>query len=36
MGSEIKKLDKEIAKLKGIPETLTSIKGIGPVYAAAE
>lgn len=35
MESEIKKLDKEIAKLmKGIPETLTSIKGIGPVYAA--
>ena len=35
MESEIKKLDKEIARLmKGIPQTLTSIKGIGPVYAA--
>ena len=33
--SEVKKLDKEIAKImKGIPETLTSVKGIGPVYAA--
>lgn len=35
MESEVKKLDKEIAKLmKGIQETLTSVKGIGPVYAA--
>lgn len=33
--SEVKKLDKEIAKImKGIPQTLTSVKGIGPVYAA--
>jgi transposase len=33
--SEVKKLDKEIAKImKGIPETLTSVKGIGPVFAA--
>jgi transposase len=35
MESEIKRLDKEIAKLmKGIPNTLTSIKGIGDVFAA--
>ncbi|ARF67755.1 IS110 family transposase [Paenibacillus larvae subsp. pulvifaciens] len=35
MESEIKKLDKEIDKLmKGIPETLFSVKGIGPVFAA--
>jgi len=35
MEAEIKKLDKEFAKLmQGIPQTLTSIKGIGPVYAA--
>lgn len=35
MEGEIKKLDKEIAKLmKGIPETLSSVKGIGPVFAA--
>lgn len=35
MESEVKRLDKEIAKLmKGIPQTLTSIKGVGPVYAA--
>ncbi len=35
MEAEIKKLDKAIAKLmRGIPETLSSIKGIGPVYAA--
>jgi transposase len=35
MESEVKKLDKEIAKLmKGLPETLTSVKGIGPVFAA--
>lgn len=35
MESQIKRLDKEIAKLmKGIPQTLTSIKGIGDVYAA--
>ncbi|EAM1016505.1 IS110 family transposase [Brevibacillus invocatus] len=33
--SEVKKLDKEIAKImKGIPETLSSVKGIGPVFAA--
>jgi transposase len=33
--SEVKKLDKEIAKImKGIPQTLTSVKGIGPVFAA--
>ncbi|MDC3424284.1 IS110 family transposase [Aquibacillus sp. 3ASR75-11] len=35
MESQIKRLDKEIAKLmKGIPQTLTSVKGIGDVYAA--
>lgn len=35
MESEVKKLDKEIAKImKGITETLTSVKGIGPVFAA--
>lgn len=35
MEAEVKKLDKEIAKLmKGIPQTLTSVKGIGPVFAA--
>jgi transposase len=35
MESEVKKLDKEIAKImKAIPNTLTSVKGIGPVYAA--
>ncbi|TDF87693.1 IS110 family transposase, partial [Paenibacillus piri] len=33
--SEVLKLDKEIAKImKGIPQTLTSVKGIGPVFAA--
>lgn len=33
--SEVKKLDKEIAKImKGISQTLTSVKGIGPVFAA--
>jgi transposase len=33
--SEVKKLDKEIAKImKGIPQTLVSVKGIGPVFAA--
>ena len=33
--SQVKRLDKEIAKLmKGIPQTLTSVKGIGDVYAA--
>jgi len=33
--SQLKRLDKEIAKLmKGIPQTLTSVKGIGDVYAA--
>ncbi|MEB3104063.1 transposase [Ferviditalea candida] len=31
----MKKLDKEIAKImKGVPQTLTSVKGIGPVFAA--
>lgn len=35
MESEVKKLDKEIAKImKGMTETLTSVKGIGPVFAA--
>ncbi|QZT35045.1 IS110 family transposase [Caldalkalibacillus thermarum TA2.A1] len=35
MENEVKRLDKEISKLmKGIPETLTSVKGIGPVFAA--
>ncbi|WP_332635055.1 IS110 family transposase [Halalkalibacter flavus] len=35
MEAEVKRLDKEIAKLmKGIPQTLTSIKGVGDVYAA--
>ena len=35
MESEVRKLDKEIAKLmKGIPQTLTSVKGIGDVLAA--
>lgn len=35
MESEVKRLDREIAKLmKGIPQTLTSIKGVGDVYAA--
>jgi transposase len=35
MEAEVKRLDKEIAKImKGIPETLTSVKGIGPVFAA--
>lgn len=35
MESQIKRLDKEIAKLmKGIPQTLTSVKGIGDVFAA--
>lgn len=35
MQSEIKKLDKLIAKLlEALPQTLNSIKGIGPVYAA--
>lgn len=29
------RLDKEIERMmKGIPQTLTSVKGIGPVYAA--
>jgi transposase len=33
--SQVKRLDKEIAKLmKGITQTLTSVKGIGDVYAA--
>lgn len=33
--SEVQKLDKEIARLmKGLPQTLTSVKGIGPVFAA--
>lgn len=35
MESQLKRIDKEIAKLmKGIPQTLTSIKGIGDVFAA--
>ncbi|WP_206922664.1 IS110 family transposase [Alicyclobacillus suci] len=35
MESEVKKLDKAIAKLmKAIPNTLESVQGIGPVYAA--
>jgi transposase len=35
MESQVKRLDKEIAKLmKGIPQTLTSVKGIGDVFAA--
>lgn len=35
MESEVKKLDKEIARImKGMTETLTSVKGIGPVFAA--
>jgi len=35
MESEVRRLDKAIAKLlKGIPNTLESVKGIGPVYAA--
>lgn len=35
MEAEVKKLDKEIAKImKSIPQTLTSVKGIGDVLAA--
>lgn len=35
MESEVKKLDKEIAKImKGLSQTLTSVKGIGDVFAA--
>ena len=35
MESQVKRLDAEIERLmKGIPQTLTSVKGIGPVYAA--
>jgi len=35
MESQVKRLDKEIAKLmKAIPQTLTSVKGIGNVFAA--
>ncbi len=35
MESKVKKLDKAIAKLmKTIPNTLESVQGIGPVYAA--
>ncbi|MDQ0217402.1 pyridoxal/pyridoxine/pyridoxamine kinase [Peribacillus cavernae] len=35
MESQVKRLDKEIAKLmKGIAQTLTSVKGIGDVFAA--
>lgn len=35
MESEVKKLDKEIAKImKGLPQTLTSVKGIGDVFTA--
>lgn len=34
MESQVKRLDKEIERMmKGIPQTLTSVKGIGPVYA---
>ncbi|WP_242868907.1 transposase [Desulfotomaculum copahuensis] len=33
--SEVKKLDKLIEQhMKAIPQTLTSVKGIGPVYSA--
>lgn len=33
--SQVKRLDKEIAKImKGVTQTLTSVKGIGDVYAA--
>ncbi|MCQ6281196.1 transposase [Bacillus sp. EB600] len=35
MESEVKRLDREIAKFKkGIPQTLKSIKGVEDVYAA--
>lgn len=35
MEAEVKKLDKEIEKLmRPVPQTLTSVKGIGPVLAA--
>lgn len=35
MEKEIAKLDKEIEKImKSISETLSSVKGIGPVFAA--
>jgi transposase len=35
MEAEVARLDKEIERLlKGIPQTLTSVKGIGPVFAA--
>ena len=35
MESQVKRLDAEIERLmKGMPQTLTSVKGIGPVYAA--
>nr|WP_245543368.1 IS110 family transposase [Kyrpidia tusciae] len=35
MDAEVKKLDRAIARLmKAIPNTLESVKGIGPVYAA--
>ena len=35
MESQLKKLDKEIAKLmRDIPQTLTSVKGLGPVLSA--
>lgn len=35
MDSEVKRLDQEIARLmKGIQQTLTSIKGAGDVYTA--
>lgn len=35
MESQVKRLDKEIDRMmKGITQTLTSVKGIGPVYAA--
>ena len=35
MEKEVAKLDKEIQKLmKSIPKTLSTVKGIGPVFAA--
>jgi len=35
MESEVKKSDREIAKIiKGIPQTLISVKGIGPVFVS--
>ncbi|MCR6546401.1 transposase [Dehalobacterium formicoaceticum] len=35
MEKEVTKIDKEIGKImKSVPETLSSVKGIGPVFAA--